>query len=321
MNPSVSVIMINRNGGEWLKNSLRSCRESFDANRLRNVDLLVIDNGSTDGSLLTIHNELNTADFKFSVISEPKAGVNFARNAGIRHSQSDYLIFTDNDLEFSPNWLLAYLEGFKNHPDCSAFAGRVLVGKIEGALPSWLDLDGPFSWPSIVVRCDNGEDDLESVVGDLKLHGPVGPNMAFRRDLFDDVGLFDTNFGLRPGSLVAGAEAEFFHRLDGKEKFAYLAQATVWHPLKKNQIDKTYFLRRLEGTGRVLSRAQWKSGLSAKSFFGIKRYLFREYFNELVSWLIACLKGCPLRRFHARCRLAVVIGKIKEDWNVTAQKS
>lgn len=313
---TVTVVMINRDGGDWLRQSLRSLRYCIEKTDHPNwtIDFVLVDNGSTDQSMAIADVELDGASFEHRVVMEPTPGVNFARNKGLTVCRGKYVIFVDNDILFDDGWLQGYLDGFTRHREPKIFAGRVRIGKVETPAPSWLDLDGPYAWTSIVVRCDNGDQDCRSAVGDPSVHGPVGPNMAFERQMLVDAGGFDTRFGLRPGSLVPGAETELFHRLaKSQHDFVYLANASVRHPLKRNQIQKAYFLRRLEGTGRVMSRIQSDEGFQCPRIFGVKRYLFREYV-DMYAKMLAAAPGGPRRRFHARCRVAVTRGKIKEDF-------
>ena len=67
--------------------------------------------------------------------------------------------------------------------------------------------------------------------------------MGLRRNVFREFGPFDTRFGLRPGSLVPGAEAEFFDRLiRGNLTFLYVPGAVVDHPLRQSQMTTEVFL-------------------------------------------------------------------------------
>ncbi|TWU29141.1 glycosyltransferase family 2 protein [Novipirellula artificiosorum] len=317
---SVTIVLINHNGGEWLRSCLSSFRKSFENSELYDwaVDLLVVDNASSDNSIEIIRSELLNAKLKWKLICESEAGVNFARNRGLRNSNSEYIIFVDSDIVFAEGWISGYLRAFDARPSCCIFAGRILVGKIESRLPAWLDLDGTYSRPSIVVRCDLGATDLLVPFVDIQRGGgPAGPNMAFRSQIFQELGEFDTSFGLRPGSLVPGAEAEFFDRVKRKEHvFCYVADACVWHPLKKDQISKKYFIHRLEGTGRVLSRIQHKEGLVAKRIFGVKRYLFRQIVLEIIRYVGFALTGSARQRFYGRCQISIVAGMIKEDYTL-----
>ncbi len=312
----VSVIMINRNGGDLLRTSLRTCCRDLDATWATDpcYEFLFVDNGSTDDSLATAREELQGVAFPWRIVQEPVPGVNSSRNAGLREACGDLLIFTDSDLEFAPGWLRGYLDAAANNPDCEIFAGRVAVGLVEGPVPGWLDLDGPYRRTAIVVQMDAGESSKLFRLGTVGVPGPVGPNMAFRRSVFEQHGSFDTRFGLRPGSLVPGAEAEFFDRLGQAGLcFAYVPQAKVFHPLRRNQMSKQYFLKRLHGIGRVQARIQRLRGARCKRLFGMTLYVFEYLFVALAAYLAAFFWGGAKKRFFHRGELARLIGYLHED--------
>lgn len=314
----VSIIMINRNGGVYLREAMSTLVQNFEecADRMQEFEFIFVDNGSTDDSVEFLETTLKQTPFRFRVIHEQEAGVNSARNAGLKAASGDFLIYTDNDLQFDPGWLNAYLSAFGSDPDVRIFAGRVLVGKVDGIVPNWLDLTGPFSRPSIVVRCDNGPDKMTGKVGDYSVEGPVGPNMAFHRSIFDTYGEFDTRFGLRPGSLVPGAEAEFFHRLSvHNETFCYVPGACVRHPVKKDQLSKRYFIKRTQGIGRVQCRLQTLDGFDSPRIFGIKRYLAKQLVSRWMSWLLSIFSFDPRKAFSKRCDIHQIIGQIREDYD------
>jgi hypothetical protein len=153
-------------------------------------------------------------------------------------------------------------------------------------------------------------------VGDYSVEGPVGPNMAFHRSIFDTYGEFDTRFGLRPGSLVPGAEAEFFHRLSvHNETFCYVPGACVRHPVKKDQLSKRYFIKRTQGIGRVQCRLQTLDGFDSPRIFGIKRYLAKQLVSRWMSWLLSIFSFDPRKAFSKRCDIHQIIGQIREDYD------
>lgn len=310
-----SVIMINRNGGGYLAGALRSCRADLEQTwrARRDFELLVVDNGSTDASLTTIATELSGAAFPWRVIEEPTPGVNSARNSGLREAQGDLLVFVDSDVHIHPGWLAAYLDAAERYPEAALFAGRVRVGTVEGDIPAWLDIDGPWKRACIVVQVDYG---AEPALWPLnRERGPVGPNMAFRRATFRRVGGFDTRFGLRPGSLVAGAEAEFFERL-GRQgvRFAWVPEAVVDHPLKRGQISRRYFLDRLHGIGRVASRIDALRGETPRRVCGLTLYRLPELARALALWLGEMLGHDARRAFFYRGQVAILAGYLHEDW-------
>ena len=312
---AASVIMINRNGGAGLIGALRTCRADLEACWREDpcFELIVVDNGSTDDSLRVIDAELQGAAFPWRCISEPVAGVNFSRNTGLRAARGSLLIFTDSDLHFRSGWLRGYLEAARVHPDVDVFAGRIRIGARPDTLPRWVDLDGPYRRTSIVVQLDYGDE--PRVLPMTSSDGPAGPSMAFRRQIFDRYGEFDTRFGLRPGSLVPGAESEFCDRLSRAGlRFVYAADAVVDHPVRASQLSRGYFLRRLHGVGRVLARTQRKHGVNARRVLWLKPYLVRQMLESAARYAASFLQSSPKKRFYLRGQLSVQMGQIHEDF-------
>ncbi len=318
---SATVVIINHNGMGTLKSMLTSCIESINSLENKNwkVDLIFVDNASDDGSVTLAKSLLKSANFEWALITEEKLGVNNARNAGLNAASGNYVIFLDSDVSCSKGWADAYLKSFEKHPDIRVFAGRVQIGTVPRNLPRWLDLDGEYCWPSIIVRCENGSEEIVTKLTEQATMGPVGPNMGFQKKLFEAVGPFDPSFGLRPGSLVPGAEAEFFHRISSEE-FAYVPNGLVAHPIRDSQITKKYYLRRLEGTGRVLARVQHKQGIRCKQVFGINRFRVRQIANTCLKYFCVLALPNSKQRFYHRCKIAVALGSIKEDLVIANQK-
>ena len=188
------------------------------------------------------------------------------------------------------------------------------VGQLEGPLPAWLALDGPFARTSIVVQCNYGDKRAELPITESS--GPIGPNMGFRRNIFRRFGGFDTRFGLRPGSLVPAAESEFFDRLWRAEmNFLYVPGAVVAHPLRRSQMTRRYFRTRMHGIGRANSRLRMVRGQRPKRLFGLTLYVFPQLLGALARWVSACLAlAPPARRFHAFCDISIHIGYLHEDF-------
>jgi hypothetical protein len=224
-------------------------------------------------------------------------------------------------LEFSPEWLSAFVVAAAAHPEARVFAGRVKVGRLEIPAPPWLALEGPLARTSIVVQCDYGDQIVELELTDA--HGPVGPNMGFHRDIFAEFGGFDTRFGLRPGSLIPGAEAEFFDRLVRHGlRFLFVPGATVDHPLKRAQITRSYFRKRLHGVGRATSRLRRSRGERPKRFCGLTLYVLPSLVAALGRRIAATITlQHPQRRFFATGDLAIWLGYLHEDFAVWRARS
>lgn len=248
----LSIILSTYNGAKRLPGLFESFFEQEGLSAI-NFEFIVVDNASNDETLGIIENyRANKPWIRY--VKEEKLGLNYARNRGVSEAKGEILIFIDDDITFSNTWLFAYHNLFISNPNALLAGGKVtcsLSRNIEK--PKWLDMDGEFSFPYITVSVDYGDSvKLISLEGGTM---PVGANMAFRRKVIEEFGVFRTDFGLKGKSLMPGAEFEYFNRLRQKElKWFYVPNANVFHPVKSSQLCQSYFLKRTFGVGRVAAK-------------------------------------------------------------------
>ncbi|MBQ9681306.1 MAG: glycosyltransferase [Aeriscardovia sp.] len=96
--PLVSIIMPVYNVSQWLDRSLRCAVTQTH----RNLEIVVVDDGSTDGSG-EIADDWARMDSRLRVLHLPNNGVSAARNAGLAAAQGDYTYFFDPDDLITPN--------------------------------------------------------------------------------------------------------------------------------------------------------------------------------------------------------------------------
>ena len=92
MEPHVSVIVAVFNAEKWLPR----CLDSLVSQTLESLEILLIDDGSTDSSG-HICEEYARKDCRIRVIHQTNKGVSATRQVGITHSTGDYFIFLDAD--------------------------------------------------------------------------------------------------------------------------------------------------------------------------------------------------------------------------------
>lgn len=97
VNESVSIIVPVFNVERYLPR----CLESIFAQTHRNIDVILVDDGSTDGSG-RICDEAASADARFSVIHKANGGLSDARNAGLEVADGKWVFFLDSDDYISP---------------------------------------------------------------------------------------------------------------------------------------------------------------------------------------------------------------------------
>lgn len=120
-NIKVSVIMPVYNSGEYLKTAV----ESILNQSLREIELILVDDGSTDGSSERC-DEYAAKDSRVVVIHQKNGGICNARNAALKIARGEYIGFSDHDDEYLPGYIeTAYSKAHNNAADI------VKVGKKE----------------------------------------------------------------------------------------------------------------------------------------------------------------------------------------------
>lgn len=96
----VSVIIPVYNSEKYL----RQCLDSVAAQTLENMEVICVDDGSTDGSV-TILKEFAQRDSRFHLLRQRNSGAGAARNQGLREAVGEFLMFLDADDFFEPDML------------------------------------------------------------------------------------------------------------------------------------------------------------------------------------------------------------------------
>lgn len=188
------------------------------------------------------------------------------RNAGAMAATGEILAFLDDDTRPEPGWVEGMLGAFER--GARAVGGRV-VPEFEAPLPAYL------TGREHVVRGFNalGEWRRESFV--------IGCNIAFRREVFETVGLFSPDFGRKGRRYNTGDETEFVRRVTRRFEVIYCEEAGVRHAIQARRLERGY----------LYGRSWW----AARAIAGIDE-LHRPGFTRNV-WSVALL--LPVLAFRA----------------------
>lgn len=113
-----TVVVLNWNGLEHLPECLASLRRQT----FRDFNVLLVDNGSTDGSLEWVRREF--ADVALLPL-ERNLGFAAANNRAIEKCQTPWIALLNNDTEADPGWLEALMHAAESCPDAAFFASQV----------------------------------------------------------------------------------------------------------------------------------------------------------------------------------------------------
>ena len=107
--PLISVMMPTYNNDKYIAQAI----ESIYAQNYSNIEIIVVDDGSTDNTKEIVK---RYKDIKY-FYTEHK-GIPFARNIALENSKGEYIAFLDSDDYWLPNKLNTQMQYFKEHPDC-----------------------------------------------------------------------------------------------------------------------------------------------------------------------------------------------------------
>lgn len=138
MNPKISVIIPNYNYSGYLKEAI----DSVLAQTYENIEIIIVDDGSTDNSREVIESYGD----KVIAVFQQNQGVAAARNNGFAHSSGEYVAFLDADDVWIPEKIAWQVEKFAQDPS---------LGQVHVAINE-IDADGNF----IRSRAANGEGDI-----------------------------------------------------------------------------------------------------------------------------------------------------------------
>lgn len=120
LNCLVSVILPIYN----MERYLEECVESVRSQSYRNVEIILVDDGSADNSLEICHS-MQKSDDRIVVISKQNGGVSTARNLGIEKAQGDWLMFVDPDDRLSPTIIETLIANISEATDIIACCCKV----------------------------------------------------------------------------------------------------------------------------------------------------------------------------------------------------
>jgi GT2 family glycosyltransferase len=115
----VAVIVPNWNGRRWLA----QCLQALSEQTRPPAEIVVVDNGSTDGSLSLIDDR----DGRVRVIAlERNTGFAFAANRGIEAAAAEAVALVNTDVVLAPDWIDRLQATLERRPDCAAVACKML---------------------------------------------------------------------------------------------------------------------------------------------------------------------------------------------------
>jgi GT2 family glycosyltransferase len=179
-----SVVIPNWNGFDHLPD----CLQALAAQTMTLFEVVVADNGSDDGSLAYLSE--GWPRIRVVELGENR-GFPAACNAGIRASSGAYVVLLNNDTAVEPDWLERLVAAMDAHPDFAWGSSRL----VRYDDPATIDSAGhTYSiWVGAAHNIGEGEPASAHATGG-RIFGATAAASIYRRELFDDIGMFDDEF-------------------------------------------------------------------------------------------------------------------------------
>ncbi|MBI2953626.1 MAG: glycosyltransferase [Chloroflexi bacterium] len=230
--PSISVIVCSHNGSR----TIRDCLEGILDLDYPNYEVIVVDDGSTDG-LAAIAGE-----YGFQVITTENQGLSNARNTGTLAASGEIVAFIDDDARPDPHWLTYLAATFLQ-------TTHVGVGGPNIARPD----DGFVA--NCVARAPGNP--VHVLLSDQEAEHLPGCNMAFHKSALEMIGGFDPQFR------TAGDDVDVCWRLRERGwTLGFAPGAVVWH--RRRDSLRAYWKQQLGyGQAEALLERKWPEKYNA----------------------------------------------------------
>lgn len=283
--PSLSIAICTKDRARRLTRLLESLQPVRAASPFKASELLVVDNASADAATRDA-----VAGFRgVRYVVEPRAGLDFARNAAIREAAGDIIAFLDDDVVVDRDWLHGLLDAWRGRPDAGGFTGLVLPYRLDTAAQISFEENGGFGrgFEPRLFHAASAENSLHPVgTGSIG----AGCNMAFDRALLLSIGGFDE--ALDTGvPLPGGGDLDIFYRvLRCGRAIAYEPRYAVYHEHRETiaALRRQYWTWGLGFMAFVAKSRRSDPALKAKQDAIIRWWLF-----DRLGTLVA--KACRLR--------------------------
>ncbi len=182
--PTVSVVIPNLNGERLLPMCLDTLREQT----FRDFEVIVVDNGSSDGSVLLLKEKYPEVRI---VALDKNYGFAYPVNRGIEAAAGEFICLLNNDIELDKGWMEELLRALRDHPDAGS-CGPKLMRLEERERINVLGIR--MNSDSSVEIIGAGQYDRGQYEEGQYVFGVNAGASMYRRSMFDKTGLFDELF-------------------------------------------------------------------------------------------------------------------------------
>jgi glucosyl-dolichyl phosphate glucuronosyltransferase len=245
-------------------------------------ELLVVNNNSTDDTDAVIGRHAQALPVRR--LLETKQGHSNARNCALDHADADWLVWTDDDVLVSSDWLASFAQTAARHPQAAAVGGPIdpwfPVDPAPELLEAFPVLRGGF------CGVDHGPEERP-----LAADEPIwGANMAYQLSRVRGL-RFDPQLGRVKDALVSGDDGEYLVRVRALGAPVYWSPGMrLRHYVDPGRMTLDYLCRFYEGHGKTC--VSCGGAPAGRRLFGVPLWVVRQLVE---NWI-----GCPWCRLLGR---------------------
>lgn len=296
--PLVSIVVLNWNGLEDTK----KCLQSLKKLKYKSVEVIVVDNGSTDGSkeYLKLLKDIEYIDLP------QNTGFTGGHIAGFNKSKGDYIALLNNDVVVDPDWLGELLGVFHRHGDAAAVGGKAFLWNKH--YPAYVGTNPFYSYQEVDMNQGytktlmTGEE--ECLVDSIS-----GAALIIDKKKLEGVGYLDNNF------FAYYEETDLLARLKRKGfNVYYCPTAYVWHKVaasSENGSEGKFYLKQMHRNRYYFAYKNFDNP-------NLKRFL-SSYSREIMRARIKNFAGKGTDT-EASCRVEVMKEIKKEQANLKRER-
>jgi GT2 family glycosyltransferase len=268
MTAQFSIVIPHWNG----KHFLPPCLDSLKRQTYASIEVIIVDNASTDGSQEFIREHYPWV--RLIELSENR-GFTGACNAGMQASHGEVIALLNNDTEVEPDWAEAVMDAFARFSDVGSVASKMLLYNKRDHLHTagdYFTVDGRAGNRGVWQK-DVGQYDQEEFV-----FSACGGSSAYRRTMLDQIGLLDDEFFFLMEDVDLGWRAQL-----AGWRCLYTPKAVVYHHLSATGggVTASYYAGR---NTLILLAKDLPVGLWRKHGVQIARAQFKDFWQALKAW-------------------------------------
>ena len=257
----VSVVICTYNRELYLPECLEHLKNQTEAPE--NFEIVLVNNNSSD-STEEICQKFVADEPQLNVVyvKETQPGLSFARNRGITTATGDIVCFIDDDGFAVPKYVSTLKAFTENdaYKEYISFGGKVIPRYNPGKDPEWLSV----YVEGLVSRMDMGEQ-----VKPFEKKYPVGCNMAYRKEFFEEHGGFNTDLHTRSD------EKFVFDKLKKANlKILYVPAMEVEHFIDDYRLERSFVIRLAKVIGQSEAIRLKDYGFGTR-FMKVVEYIFK----------------------------------------------